>query len=203
MCFVALEGPSFSGKTTQTELLVGRLQGQGHDVLHLKFPSKSPAGRAACHLIVAAGTDPHESAIIRACMAADYYTAAPAIRAHLAKGGLVIVDRWVPSSLIYGEIDGLDPHWLQALHHDLPSPDLSVLLRTPFDELLSRGTLLGLGCDRYENATSLRIAHEAYDRLWSVNAGRAWIRVEGDQLKEKVTADILARITHFIRARGF
>ena len=41
--FIMLEGTDGSGKTTQTELLIKRLQAEGHDVEQISFPQYGEA----------------------------------------------------------------------------------------------------------------------------------------------------------------
>jgi thymidylate kinase len=205
--FIALCGPDFCGKTSQAELLTGRLVAAGHDTLHLSFPSKSPAGVAARALLMSTqpfGPVDQRAAIIQSCMAADRYSTAPAIRQQLSRGGLVVADRWSPSGLIYGRLDGLDPDWLEALHRDLPAPDLHILLWASFEDLQARAKMRGgFGKDRYENETMLRAVHAAYDCMWKARDSKAWVRVDASQAAEKVTVDILAIIARFICNRGF
>jgi dTMP kinase len=207
--FIALEGPDFCGKTSQAELLAGRLSAQGHDTLQLSFPSKSPAGVAARALLMSTqpfGPPEQRAVIIQACMLTDRYAMVPLIRRHIARGGIVVADRWTPSGVIYGTLDGLDSAWLEGLHQDLPQPDLNILLWTSFEELQTRAKIRGgFGKDRYENEPMLRAVHSAYDHMWVMKSrvSTAWTRVGAGQSKEKITKDLLAQITRFLRMRGF
>jgi thymidylate kinase len=40
----------------------------------------------------------------------------------------VVCDRWVASSVAYGEAQGLDPEWLGLIQRVLPPADMTVLL---------------------------------------------------------------------------
>ena len=53
-------------------------------------------------------------------MIANRYEWKPAISAALARGEVVIADRYLASSVAYGEAQGLDPAWLLEAQRYLP-----------------------------------------------------------------------------------
>ena len=52
----------------------------------------------------------------------------PDIERALGAGTTIICDRYIASSVAYGEAHGLDPRWLTEIQRFLPAPDLSILL---------------------------------------------------------------------------
>jgi dTMP kinase len=48
-----------------------------------------------------------------------------------ATGTIVVCDRYLASSVAYGEAQGLDAEWLSAIQKYLPRPDITVLLDIP------------------------------------------------------------------------
>jgi dTMP kinase len=198
--FIVLEGPDFVGKTTQAALLADRLRGGHYDVLHLAFPSTSAFGAAARRCLKMPHDDTAFRAVLtQACMTADRYTAAGGIQAHLKRGGIVVSDRWTPSGLIYGEVDGLDPEWLAVSQASLPVPDLQILLWAPFATLLARGQER-IVHDRYEDRVFARQVWEHYDRL---RADKAWFVVDADRTQDQISASISGHVAAFLRKRGY
>ena len=59
---------------------------------------------------------------------ANRYERRPDITRWLAEGAVLVCDRYVASSIAYGEAQGLDPQWLTDVQRFLPQPDLTILL---------------------------------------------------------------------------
>ena len=60
---------------------------------------------------------------------ANRYEKKPAIeRAGSPPGAVVVCDRYLASSIAYGEAQGLDAAWLREIQRFLPPPDLTILL---------------------------------------------------------------------------
>jgi hypothetical protein len=56
----------------------------------------------------------------------------------LARGTILLCDRYLASSVAYGEAQGLDAAWLTEIQRYLPQPDLTVLLDIVPDVSASR-----------------------------------------------------------------
>ena len=52
----------------------------------------------------------------------------PQIEAAIAAGTILVCDRYLASSVAYGEALGLDPAWLTEIQRHLPQPALTILL---------------------------------------------------------------------------
>ena len=59
---------------------------------------------------------------------ANRYERRPDLDRWQAAGIALVCDRYVASSVAYGEAHGLDPAWLAELQRFLPQPDLTILL---------------------------------------------------------------------------
>jgi dTMP kinase len=173
--FIVLEGPDCSGKTTQATILTGRLRGNGADVLHLVFPSKSPAGVAARKLLqldklFAESVDSGlPKVLLQSAIITDRYSAAGSIQDCLRLGGIVIVDRWNESGFVYGGEDGLDLDWLAAAQFSLPEPDLRILLDIDVDTIMSRLQSRGAPTERYEQRGFQQRIITRYRNLWAAH----------------------------------
>jgi dTMP kinase len=104
----------------------------------------------------------------------------------LDAGAVVICDRYLASSVAYGEAFGLDPAWLVDIQRHLPQPDLTVLLDIAPETAVARKQQ---GRDRYERDTALlgRV-RESYRRQAATTAN--WIRIDGELTKDAVAAAI-------------
>ncbi len=100
--FITMEGPDGSGKTTQIELLKAELEKSGYSVLITREPGGNRISEAIREIIL--NKDYMEMAPATECL---LYASARAqlvnevIGPMLDKGGAVISDRFVDSSLVY------------------------------------------------------------------------------------------------------
>ncbi|WP_373694919.1 dTMP kinase [Kineococcus terrestris] len=101
--FVALEGGDGSGKSTQVRLLAEHLAGTGREVVVTREPGGTELGREVRALVLAApggpALDPRAEALLFAADRAQHV--AQVVRPALARGAVVVTDRYVDSSLAY------------------------------------------------------------------------------------------------------
>jgi dTMP kinase len=98
--FIVLEGGDGCGKSTQAAILVARLRELGREVVATREPGATAAG-AGIRALVLGGDDldPRAEALLIAADRAEHV--AEVIRPALARGAVVVSDRYVPSSLAY------------------------------------------------------------------------------------------------------
>ena len=93
----------------------------------------------------------------------------------LAAGTVVVCDRYLASSVAYGEAHGLDAGVAAGLQSHLPQPDLTFLLDIPPDASVSRKTT---DRDKYERDLALLArVRESYLR----QARDGWVRLDADR----------------------
>jgi dTMP kinase len=115
--FITLEGTEGCGKTSQVAPLAEFLRLQGWDVLTTREPGGTPIGeqiRGVLHSLD--NTEMHARTEILLFQAARAQHVEQVIRPHLARGGVVICDRYADSTVAYqgyGREQPLEP--LQAL----------------------------------------------------------------------------------------
>jgi len=182
---ISFEGLDQSGKQTQAELLVEALAAKGHDVHFLSFPDYNTAIGAE---IARALQGQHDYApdALQLLYIANRYERRPQVEGWLADGGVVVCDRYLASSVAYGEAQGLDSDWLVTVQRLLPQPSLTLLLDIPPDASLQRKQR---DRDRYER--DLALLGRVRASYLRQAAAPEWVRVDGSRAKDVVTADVL------------
>jgi dTMP kinase len=141
--FVTFEGPEGCGKSTQIGLLAAYLRDQGFDVLHTREPGSTPIGeRVRAILLDPVHTEIQPATEFLLFSAARAQHVAQVIRPHLARGGVVLCDRYADSSLAYqGYGHELDLEVLRAISQFATGglvPDLTFCLDVPVKVGLQR-----------------------------------------------------------------
>lgn len=141
--FITFEGPEGCGKTTQMRLLATYLRERGRDVLTTREPGGTRIGdRVRAVLLDPVHTEMQPPTEFLLFSAARAQHVAEVISPHLAKGGLVLCDRYADSSLAYqGYGHRQDLAVLRTITGfatgDL-APDLTFYLDVPVDVGLRR-----------------------------------------------------------------
>jgi dTMP kinase len=103
-------------------------------------------------------------------------------------GEILICDRYLASSVAYGEAQGLEPAWLLEIQRHLPQPDITFLLDIAPEVSARRKTA---DRDRYERDLALLArVRESYIR----QAANGWVRLSADRDRTLVAADVWAAV---------
>jgi dTMP kinase len=115
--FITLEGGEGSGKSTHAKLLAERLAGLGRDVVVTREPGGAPEAEAIRKLLL--GGEPERwSPLAEALLnyAARDNHLAMTIRPALARGAVVLCDRFMDSTTAYqGHAGGVDLEFIRSL----------------------------------------------------------------------------------------
>ena len=184
---IAFEGLDQSGKQTQAELLRDRLTAAGRSVRLLSFPDYHTAigaeiGRAL------RGERGYGPDVMQLLYVANRYEWKGEIVAEKDAGTIVVCDRYLASSVAYGEAHGLDPVWLTEVQKYLPQPDITFLLDIPPDVSARRKTE---DRDKYERDLSL-LARVRDSYLRQAQAG--WVRLDATRDRDAVASDVYAAV---------
>jgi dTMP kinase len=192
--FITLEGPEGGGKTTQAVRLADWLRESGCDVLSVREPGGTTIGDAVRRILLdhGAGAMDARAELLLFC-ASRAQLISEKIRPHLARGGIVVCDRFADSTLAYqGYARGLDLDLLRALLHFAThgiQPDLTLLLDIDVEA--------GLGRRAREEWN--RLDAETMDFHRKVRAGyltlaqaepQRWTTIRADRPLDAVAADI-------------
>lgn len=148
---IEIEGIDGAGKTTLVRNLENFYEAAGKRVLSIKFPDygETPTGKLIRQWLNKEWTtgDEVRDAFIHQCLQIVNRLDLLPAREDLEKYDLLLLDRYYTSTLIYGEMDGLDPTWLRHICHQLPAPDHTILLQISVEESFRRRPERS---DRYE-----------------------------------------------------
>jgi dTMP kinase len=181
---IAFEGLDQSGKQTQAESLRAAVAGAGRTCELLSFPDYATAIGAELHRALH-GEREYSPDVMQLLYVANRYEFRPKIDCWLAEGRIILCDRYVASSVAYGEAQGLDRAWLTDVQRFLPAADLTILLDIAPDVAVKRKAA---GRDRYERDVALLTRVRESYRTQATDP--RWVLVAGDRPQRDVTVDV-------------
>ena len=185
---VAFEGLDQSGKQTQAEQLRDHLVAAGRRCVLLSFPDYlSPIGEEIAKALH--GERDFAPDVMQLLYVANRYERRRRMQQWLTDGAVLLCDRYVASSIAYGEAQGLDPAWLADVQRYLPPPDLTILLDIAPETAVARKAS---GRDRYERDLELLSRVRASYRRQS--AAPDWLRLDGERDMALVSADVIRAV---------
>ena len=193
--FITFEGLDGSGKTTQAELLAEAIRGTGRDVVTTREPGGTELGEQVRGLLLSGnGISPWAEAALFAAARAELVD--EVIEPALARGAVVICDRYLDSSLAYqGVARGLGVERVLALN--LPAihdrlPDRTFLLEL---DPVAAATRMGGARDRIEREDDgfREQVAVAYRQLADTFPGRIEA-VDGSRPAAEIAKEIFGRI---------
>ena len=182
---IAFEGLDQSGKQTQALRLRQALEARGFGVVSFDFPDyATPIGREIGAALGGQRAFPPDC--LQLLYVANRCEHRPAIEAALEAGQWVVCDRYLASSIAYGEAQGLDPAWLGLIQRVLPPPDMTLLLDLAPDVAAARKQQQR---DAFEQDLALlgRV-RASYLRQAS---GAGWHVIDAARDRDEVTKDVL------------
>ena len=187
---IAFEGLDQSGKQTQAEILRDRLKQEGRKARLVSFPDYATSiGEEIARALQ--GEREYGADVMQLLYVANRYERKADLQRWLDGGLVLICDRYVASSIAYGEAQNLDPSWLGEMQKFLPPPSLTIVLDIAPATAVQRKQV---DRDRYERDLALlgRV-RESYHRQASRQAD--WVVIDGEQSKDAVAAEVIAAVS--------
>jgi dTMP kinase len=183
---IVFEGLDQSGKQTQAELLRDRLKLGGLRARLVSFPDYGTSiGEEIARAL--AGEREYGPEVMQLLYVANRYERKDDLHRWLDGGLILVCDRYVASSVAYGEAQGLDPAWLTELQRFLPAPALTIMLDIAPETAVRRKAV---GRDRYERDLAMQArVRESYRRQ---AREQDWAFIEGERDKEPIAAEVFS-----------
>ncbi len=152
--FITLEGPEGAGKSTNREYLAARLRAEGIDVVLTREPGGTPLAERIRDLLLAPSDESmHADTELLLVFAARAQHLAQVIRPALARGAIVLCDRFTDATYAYqGGGRGLSHERIATLEDFVQGqlrPDLTLVFDLPVEIGLARASARGQ-LDRFE-----------------------------------------------------
>ena len=185
---IVFEGLDQSGKQTQAELLRDRLKDEGWKARLVSFPDYGTTiGEEIARALQ--GEREYGADVMQLLYIANRYERKPDLQRWLAGGLVLVCDRYVASSIAYGEAQGLDPIWLLDAQKFLPAPSLTIMLDIAPETAVQRKAV---DRDRYERDLAMQArVRDSYRRQ---AAEQDWVCLDGERPKEAVAADVFSAV---------
>ena len=206
--FITFEGPDGSGKTAQMDILAELLIQDGYPILATREPGGTFIGDQIRETLL----DLKNTAMVDRTEALLYQAARAQlvdeiIKPHLAKGGIVLCDRYADSTMAYqgyGHRNTVES--LQGIIHYATgglTPDLTLLLDLEPEVGLQRRLDAG-GLNRLD-AYDINFHHRVragYLELVKADPDR-WIIVDAGRPIEEVQAELWKILLQWLKASGY
>lgn len=193
--FITFEGGEGAGKSTQIERLAATIRAGGRDVVVTREPGGSPGAEAVRHVLLSGAAEPFGAemeALLFSAARSDHVE--QLIRPAVARGAVVLCDRFLDSSRVYQGVTGdLDAGFMRAVERVAINgmmPDRTIILDIDPAEGLRRATVRrgAEAADRFEKETLdihrrrrdafLAIAEQEPDRCVVIDAAQTPQAVE-------------------------
>jgi len=204
--FISFEGPEGGGKSTQIHRLAAALAAQGYRVWTTREPGGTRVGEMIRPILLGqqqARMTPWSEALLFTAARAQHVE--EVIRPRLARGELVLCDRYTDSTLAYqGYGRGLDLDTLWRLQSQATAglqPDLTILLNLPVETGLSRIPRPAQDRLDRETATFHQRVRAGYQEMAAADPQR-WREVDAAADQDQVAARILALVSEALAQAG-
>ena len=192
---IVFEGLDQSGKETQAQQLRDRLKQDGHKARIVSFPDYGTSiGEEIARALQ--GEREYPPDVMQLLYVANRHERRSDLERWLAGGLLVVCDRYVASSIAYGEAQELDPAWLAEMQKFLPRPALTILLDIAPETAMQRKAV---DRDRYER--DLALLGRVRDSYVRQAAQPDWVRLDGEQSKGEIADAVFTAVASRLEPR--
>lgn len=206
---IVIEGMDGAGTTTQAALLSEWLVARGFPVTTTREPTAGPVGRFLRSALRGELSDEQSRSVVLDWAAMALLFAADrvdhvkrTILPALARGEIVISDRYYLSSLLYQSMTSPEGAqavaWLRSINSQAQKPDLTIVVDLSEDVAAARRALRGGQPELYEYAELQRKLSEGYQQAERFVPQDALRHVDGAQSITGVTEQITNIIREFL-----
>jgi dTMP kinase len=185
---IAFEGLDQSGKQTQAERLLAAFRAAGRTAEFLTFPEYTTAlgeeiGRAL------KGERHYQPDTLQLIYIANRFEFRERIIDWLAAGTMVVCDRYLASSIAYGDAQGVDAAWLTEIQRFLPQPSLTL-----FMDMSPSVSLTRKKADRDKFERDMPLLGRVRESYLRQSQAPGWVRIDAEQDKDSVSQSVLTAV---------
>lgn len=202
---IVIEGLDGAGTTTQARLVVDALRGKGRAAHLTREPSDGPIGRLIREMLVGKHAIEGQSisqstfSLLFAADRLDHLQRE--VEPALARGEIVVSDRWYHSSLAY-QGTAAERGWIEMLNQRARRPDLTVLLRVPAETAARRRVAAGRAQELFEDLAMQERVAAGYDRVFAELTSREPVMViDGERDVDRVFTELMKLIEPLLPPR--
>jgi dTMP kinase len=204
--FISLEGIDGVGKSTQSDLIEAYLTQLGRRVVRTFEPGGTELGQEIRHLLLHRKGEvaPRAEALLYAADRAHHV--ATKVRPALARGEVVLTDRYLDSSVAYQgvgrELNAEDVRSISMFAVENLMPHLTILLDLEASASLARRNQTGDAPDRLERekVEFFEAVRQAYLKMAAAEPAR-WVVIDANQSVEAMQAQIRLRLDEVLAAK--
>ena len=202
---ITVEGVEGSGKSTQCARLEQHLSGRGLQVVRTSEPDGTPLGVGVRALFEAAGPTPTPLTQTFLFMAARQEHVTRVIAPALARGAVVISDRYADATVAYqGYGQGMDVQTIRELNMLATGgvlPDLTLVL--DLDPVAGMRRIRGRALDAFEKMDTAfhRRVREGYLEIARADKNRVVV-LDADRAPDALHADVVRAVDELLARRG-
>lgn len=200
---IAIEGMDGSGKTTQAEHLVKELKKKKIKALYTKEPTDEPTGKFIRQIL--SGEIKVPPLTLQYMFCADRAVHQIELERYLKKGYVIVTDRYFWSAVAYGisDMDGKPDYYMASfsilsMYNQFLSPDYTFYLDVSVDEAHRRLSKSHKHVEIYDRREKLVKIQKGYEMLLK-KYPTEFTRVEADKTIEKLTEDLVKRVSKKIK----
>ena len=186
--FICIDGPNGAGKSTIIEELSNLLRESNVDFFLTQEPTSSKLGR-----FIRNEQDNLKGKVLACLIAADRYDhIEKIIIPNIKTGKVVISDRYLPSSLVYQALDGVEPAFIWSLNQDIILPNLFVLISAKWETITERLAVRNK-LTRFEDLETLQVEHSLYKSASSTLKSKGFnvLEIQNDTIPIQESAKII------------
>ncbi len=188
---IAIEGADRLGKQTQTELLLSQLRSHGHNPCSEEVPWKGHT--ATYDTLYAMLGDGSASKFPVVFQTIQGINRREMLRSYLPgkqeQHDVVLLDRWTPSTWVYGNVSGVTADQTRAILHNVPDPDLTIVLH-------GESFAMDKEKDAYEANTEFQKTVNLQYQAWAEANNAPLVNANRD--KDEVAAEIWGIVSGFL-----
>jgi len=202
---IVIEGLDGAGTTTQARLVVEALRQRGTPAHLTREPSDGPVGRLIREMLTgqhAIEGQPLSQTTFSLLFAADRLDHLQReVEPALARGEVVVSDRWYHSSLAY-QGTAADRAWIDLLNQRARRPDLTILLRVRAETAARRRLAAGRAQELFEDLAMQERVAAGYDQVFASLTDREPVVVlDGEREIDRVFAEVMRQLATVLAPR--